>query len=50
VAATADYLAVRAALRGETDVPADLLLADDLRREPPGMEEPSAAAAKGEAA
>lgn len=33
VAATRDFLTVRAALRGEVPVPADLLLADDLRRE-----------------
>jgi dihydropteroate synthase len=33
VAATRDFLTVRAALRGEVEVPADLLLADDLRRE-----------------
>jgi dihydropteroate synthase len=34
VAATCDFLAVRATLRGETTVPEDLLLADHLRREP----------------
>jgi len=34
VAATRDFLAVRAALRGEAPVPEDLLLADHLRREP----------------
>jgi dihydropteroate synthase len=34
VAATADFLRVRRALRGELDVPADLRLADHLRREP----------------
>ena len=50
VAATVDYLAVRAALRGETEVPADLLLADDLRREPLPLEEPPPSTAKGEAA
>jgi dihydropteroate synthase len=33
VAATRDFLAVRAALRGDVPVPADLLLADDLRRQ-----------------
>jgi dihydropteroate synthase len=33
VAATRDFLTVRAALRGEVPVPADLLLAEDLRRE-----------------
>jgi dihydropteroate synthase len=33
VAATRDFLTVRAALRGEVSVPADLLLADHLRRE-----------------
>ncbi|HEX8084358.1 MAG TPA: dihydropteroate synthase [Solirubrobacteraceae bacterium] len=35
VAAAADFLAVRAALRGETDVPRDLVLPDELRHEPP---------------
>lgn len=35
VAACADFLAVRAALRGEQAVPADLTLPEDLRREPP---------------
>ena len=34
VAATRDYLTVRAALRGEVAVPGDLRLADALRREP----------------
>jgi len=34
VAATRDYLVVRRALRGDVEVPDDLLLADDLRREP----------------
>lgn len=34
VAAVADYLAVRDALTGETHVPADLRLRDDLRRRP----------------
>jgi dihydropteroate synthase len=34
VAATRDFLVVRRALRGDADVPHDLLLADDLRREP----------------
>jgi dihydropteroate synthase len=34
VAATADYLRVRAALRGELEISADLRLADTLRREP----------------
>jgi len=33
VAAAADYLRVRAALRGELEVPADLHLAEGLRRE-----------------
>ena len=33
VAATVDYLTVRAALRGETSVPSDLMLAEHLRRE-----------------
>jgi dihydropteroate synthase len=32
VAATRDFLTVRGALRGDVSVPADLLLADDLRR------------------
>ena len=45
VAATRDFLAVRAALRGDVPVPADLLLADDLRREQV-KEEASATAAK----
>lgn len=36
VAAAADYLAVRAVLRGEADLPADEMLAEDLRREPAG--------------
>ena len=36
VAAVADYLTVRAALRGERPVPADLHLPVELRREPPG--------------
>jgi dihydropteroate synthase len=35
VAAAADFLAVRAVLRGERAVPADLALADALRHEPP---------------
>ncbi|HEX8206365.1 MAG TPA: dihydropteroate synthase [Solirubrobacteraceae bacterium] len=35
VAGAADFLKVRAALRGEHDVPADLALPDDLRHEPP---------------
>ena len=34
VAATRDFLTVRAALRGDLRVPDDLLLAEDLRREP----------------
>ena len=34
VSATRDYLAVRAALRGDVHVPGDLRLADALRREP----------------
>jgi len=34
VAATRDYLTVRAALRGELPIPGDLRLADALRREP----------------
>jgi hypothetical protein len=33
VAATRDFIAVRAALRGDAHVPDDLLLADHLRRE-----------------
>jgi dihydropteroate synthase len=36
VAAAADFLAVRAALRGEREVPQDLALDDGLRHEPPG--------------
>ena len=39
VAATRDFLTVRRALRGELAVPEDLLLADDLRREPIPQEE-----------
>ena len=35
VAGVADFLAVRAALRGDVDVPADLALPLELRREPP---------------
>jgi len=35
VAAAADFIAVRAALRGEVDVPATLALSDALRWEPP---------------
>jgi hypothetical protein len=38
VAATRDYLVVRRALRGDVEVPDDLLLADDLRREPLAQE------------
>jgi dihydropteroate synthase len=45
VAATRDFLAVRAALRGDVPVPADLLLADDLRRE--AVKEEGQGAAKG---
>ena len=47
VAATRDFLTVRAALRGDADVPADLLLADDLRREQ--VKEGAGAAAKEQA-
>lgn len=36
VAAAADYLAVRAVLRGEAELPAGAMLAEDLRREPTG--------------
>lgn len=36
VAEVHDYLAVRRALRGDVDVPADLHLDESLRREPPG--------------
>jgi dihydropteroate synthase len=39
VAATRDFLSVRAALRGAADVPHDLLLSDDLRREQVSQEE-----------
>ena len=39
VAATRDFLTVRRALRDELAVPEDLLLADDLRREPIPQEE-----------
>ena len=38
VAAVRDYLSVRAALNGDLDVPEDLLLDDELRREPPARE------------
>jgi dihydropteroate synthase len=48
VAATRDFLTVRAALRGEVSVPAGLLLADDLRREE--VKEESGRAAKEEVA
>jgi dihydropteroate synthase len=44
VAATRDFLAVRAALQGTVDVPRDLLLADDLRREAAPQEEGGGAA------
>jgi dihydropteroate synthase len=44
---TCDFLAVRAALRGERSVAADLLLADELRREPAREEDAAPAAAKG---
>ena len=49
VAATCDFVAVRAALRGDAPVPADLMLADELRREPLPGQEGAAAAAKGAA-
>jgi dihydropteroate synthase len=39
VAATRDFLTVRAALRGDLPVPRDLLLAEELRREPLPQEE-----------
>jgi hypothetical protein len=39
VAATRDYLTVRAALRGEAPVTGDLALADALRREPVAEED-----------
>jgi dihydropteroate synthase len=42
VAATRDYLTVRAALRGDLSVADDLLLADDLRREPAPQEDAAA--------
>jgi dihydropteroate synthase len=42
VAATHDFLTVRRALRGDVDVPNDLRLADDLRREPIPQEENAA--------
>jgi dihydropteroate synthase len=38
VAAVRDYLSVRAALNGDLVVPEDLLLDDELRREPPARE------------
>jgi dihydropteroate synthase len=40
VAETADFLAVRAALAGESEVDPALRLAVDLRRETPGVREP----------
>jgi dihydropteroate synthase len=46
VAATRDFLTVRAALRGDVSIPADLLLADHLRREEV-EEEPGAAGKEG---
>jgi dihydropteroate synthase len=42
VPAVRDYLTVRAALNGALAVPADLLLADDLRREAPDSKEAAA--------
>ncbi len=42
VRAVRDYLTVRAALNGDLDVRDDLLLADDLRREPPAAREAAA--------
>jgi hypothetical protein len=33
-----DFLTVRAALAGELEIPDDLRLADELRREPPAAE------------
>jgi dihydropteroate synthase len=44
VAATRDFLSVRAALRGTAAVPDGLLLSDDLRREPVSQEEEPRAA------
>jgi dihydropteroate synthase len=46
VAATRDFLTVRAALRGDVSIPADLLLADHLRRGEV-EEEPGAAGKEG---
>jgi dihydropteroate synthase len=43
VAATRDFVTVRSALRGDVAVPDDLLLADDLRREPLAQEDAHAA-------
>lgn len=40
VAAAADFLAVRAVLRGERDIDRGARLAEDLRREPPGARPP----------
>ena len=48
VAATRDFVAVRAALRGDAEISADLMLADDLRRE--AVKEEDRAAAKERAA
>jgi len=42
VRAVRDYLTVRAALNGDLDVRDDLLLADELRREPPAAREAAA--------
>ncbi len=42
VAAVRDYLTVRAVLAGELEVSGDLLLADELRREPPTAREAAA--------
>jgi dihydropteroate synthase len=42
VRAVRDYLTVRAALNGDLDVREDLLLADELRREPPAAREAAA--------
>ena len=49
VAATRDFLTVRRGAAGRSTVPADLLLADELRREPTAQEE-SATSAKEAAA
>lgn len=47
VAGVADFLAVRAALAGESEVPSELMLSVDLRREPTPGARPAAAPSRG---